>query len=79
MNAVQSVPLPLLKRLRLYVAIPLTRRLLLLLALALLAFGYGEVWAPLGSVEQVARQVVGGLLAVGAGAALLLVLLFWRP
>jgi len=71
-------PLPLWRRLRLWLATPVVGRLLWLLGLAFIAFGYSEVWAPQGSVEEVARQVVGGLLAVAAGAALIAVWIFWR-
>jgi len=70
--------LSLSRRLRLWLATPLFRQLLLLAGAVLISWGYGQVWAPVGTVEEVTRQVVEGLLAVAAGAGLAGMWLYWR-
>jgi len=78
MPLAHPVPLPLWRRVRLWLATPIVYRLALLGAAVLIAHGYAAILDPVGTVEQVTRQVVGGILKVTAGAGLLAMLTFWR-
>lgn len=81
MPATDRPEVPLLLRLRLWLATPIVYRLVLLAGAASIGYGYGQVWMPqdgAGNVEEVTRQAVGGILAVIFGAALVGAVTFWR-
>lgn len=75
---VQSV-LSFLLRLRQVLPMHLVRRVLLLLGLGLVVYGYSLICAPPGSgVGPLARQAMDGLLLVISGAALAAAVTLWR-
>lgn len=78
MPVAPSASLSWYRRLHLWLATPIVHRLALLGGAVLIGHGYGELWDPVGSLEQVTRQVAGGMLTVTAGAALVGMLTFWR-
>lgn len=78
MPAANPAPLSLLHRLRLWLVTPIVGRLLLLTGTVVVGYGYAQVLSPVGNLEQVTRQVVGGMLAVISGAALVGAVVFWR-
>lgn len=70
--------LSLYRRIRLWLAIPLVHRLVLLTGAGLVGFGYSRVWVgsdvaavTAADVQAVFLRVVTGLLCVTVGAALL--------
>lgn len=78
MPVARPVPLPLLHHIRLWLAVPLVYRLVMLGSAVLIGHGYAEIMTPTGNLEQVTRQVVGGIMTVVLGAGLVGMLTFWR-
>jgi len=83
MTTTHQSGLPLSRRARLWLSTPIVARIIMLAGAMFVGYGYSVVWMPHGGgsaadVAQVTREVVGGILAVIFGAAVVGAVALWH-